>query len=648
MRVETKNQFITERFTLEELATCRFIIPPYQRPYVWGNEQINKLIDDFYGAFSEKDSSYYVGTVLLYEQEIDDKIFYQLIDGQQRFTTLWLIAASFRILQVNSEIEKFLKIGDELRIDFAIRNQIKSYMFTLLEKRADEKNQYSDSEIENDEYLIHIAKAVTVITGKIKILEDLQKFGNFIYQNVHFVTNTVPENTDLNKLFATINNSGIQLEQSDILKSLLLKNIKTEKTLYSRIWEACENMNTFFERNVKQLFPCEYDWVNIQYDELKEFNQTAKEETTKEEQGNALTIADILQKENKCNPTEVHSFNFTTNNSDSEDDNVVYCRSIITFPQLLLHTYRLFLKKRSGTDFELPFHPNKLVQIFKDLIEKDEQTIKDFLKCLWTVRFVFDKEVVKWIQKTGDKEEELCLTSISKQDDSFSRTNKEKSEISMLQSMLYFTGNYNTHIWLTPYLKRLIDGEEKSLSCLENIDNELSLSLMSDKEATFNLMDRNYNLPKDKIFDFDNYLKQCNGTSFKHYWFQKLEYILWKEFSKDNEWKNKQKFKNYRIASKNSIEHVFPQNHEFSSKKINEQDLHDFGNLVLLNVSQNSSYSNQDVKKKQVDFEYKKNYDSLKLALIYEDKNIANYNEQSIEEHRNLMIRKLKKHYENS
>jgi uncharacterized protein with ParB-like and HNH nuclease domain len=76
---------------------------------------------DFYDAFLRKDDHYYVGTVLL---EHNNTSIYQLIDGQQRFTTLWLIAVAFKMLQEKSEIEQFLKIDDELRVDFAIRTQI--------------------------------------------------------------------------------------------------------------------------------------------------------------------------------------------------------------------------------------------------------------------------------------------------------------------------------------------------------------------------------------------------------------------------------------------------------------------------------------------------------------------------------------------
>jgi len=770
------NKFKTEKYTLEKLVDSRFIIPSYQRPYVWGKEQIDKLLSDFHEAFSRNDMHYYIGTVLLYEQKTENNTIYQLIDGQQRFTTLWLAAVSFKLLNADSEIEEFLKVGDELRLDFAIRKQIKLYMQALLKN---EKKQYSDDKIKEDEYLTKIAEAVTIIIGKIKNIrlenrQDLKSFGNYIYKHIHFVVNTVPEDTDLNKLFSVINNSGIQLEQSDILKSLLLKKIKTEKPFYSRIWEACENMSNFFERNVKQLFPKDFDLAK-DYADLKEFCLSNNNKLPNEaEQNNTLTIADILDNKSiynlKVRPknfgketitfvekaklsdiqsisgklfgkwirkkneevdaeycllstskadvisvqlqiwddnfakgveielsqngqnidayivwakgskkrseayklllgkdwnSEVESFDnvpigengygvseiiinpIEENNSIKQDidneENIDRCRSIIKFPQLLIHTYRIFLHDKEENDFDLPFHSDKLIQIFKPLIQKDEQIIKDFFKYLWKVRWIFDKEIVKWIPKTdGEREEELHLTTISRNEYNFDRSNKEKNDVSMLQSVMYFTGNYNTQIWLTPYLKRLLDGED-SLTCLESIDNKLSLSNKSDKETTFSLILRDYDLSEK--FDFEKYLMESRGTGFRHYWFQKLEYILWKEFKGSPKYQADKMFEKYRITSKNSVEHVFPQNHEFGNQKIEEKYLNDFGNLALLNVSQNSSYSNQDVQKKKIDFDSKQTYDSLKLALIYEDADLKNYNEQKIELHRDAMIEKIVKHY---
>lgn len=95
-----------------------------------------------------------------------------------------------------------------------------------------------------------------------------------------------------------------------------------------------------------------------------------------------------------------------------------------------------------------------------------------------------------------------------------------------------------------------------------------------------------------------------------------------------------------------SVEHVFPQHHEFNKATISPACLDDFGNLALLNVEQNSSYSNQDVAKKKIDFYSKPTYDSLKLKLIY-DEEVAYYDENMVYKHRKAMIEKIMQYYTN-
>ena len=659
-------KFETYDRTLRELNDWKFIIPSYQRPYVWKTEQVEKLLLDFYEAFEEKESMYYVGTILLYSEK--ENIF-NLIDGQQRFTTLWLIAIAFKMLALKnkseenkSEIEAFLKAGDELRIDFAIRKQIKSYMLSILESKG-EKAQYSDTEIEDDEYLVNIANALVAI---LRILKEKdfeendfkKKFGDFLYNRVHFVVNIAPKNTKMNKLFTTINNSGVQLEQSDILKSKLLEKInKNERPLYSHIWKACENMGNYFEHNVKELFGKNPKWAEVSdYTDLKEFKFHITENNTEYmESSHAYTIDKILRGDvitgEKHEPMGIKY-------EEGEGDSLpVYFRSIISFPQLLIHAYRIFLEENGKEDFSLPFQPDKLLEIFcsgKDALvtkEKSEDTVKRFFKCLWTVRWAFDNWIVKWIYNVEGKEEELLLTKIVFSDGSFSREKKEqKSNVSMLQNMLYFA--YNTQIWLTPYLKRLIDDgktrsidDEYALSCLKGIDNLLSLrGNLSAKEITFKLMKKDYDL-NDK-FNFENYLNDPKGTGFNRYWFQKLEFILWKELKEDPKEKSKPEFINYRITSKNSIEHIHPQTPEFG-KPLDRVTLDAFGNLALLNVSQNASYSNLPFKIKKEYFEGNKKkkgtYDSLKLKLIYE---LDDFTEKNIREHQDAMIKKIKDYYD--
>ena len=137
-------------------------------------------------------------------------------------------------------------------------------------------------------------------------------------------------------------------------------------------------------------------------------------------------------------------------------------------------------------------------------------------------------------------------------------------------------------------------------------------------------------------------LNEPHSTSFHHYWFYKLEYLLWKIWDK-----NDNRVKQFRITSKNSVEHVFPQNHEFGNKLANTEFdwLNSFGNLGLLSVGENSSYNNQDVRKKKVDFDNKSTYDSLKLAKVYSSQDIISWGTENIKKHQDEMITTLQQHY---
>ena len=102
-------------------------------------------------------------------------------------------------------------------------------------------------------------------------------------------------------------------------------------------------------------------------------------------------------------------------------------------------------------------------------------------------------------------------------------------------------------------------------------------------------------------------------------------------------------FLNYRIISRNSVEHIYPQNPENRNQHpaIEGEALHSFGNLVLLSVSQNSEYSNKSVNVKRSMFKEKKRYlRYIKIIYIFQkDK----WSPVEIKKHREEMISKSKK-----
>ncbi len=646
MKAMDNKIFDTTIVNLTDIQRFSFTIPTYQRPYVWGDEQIEKLLGDFYKSYQHnKDEDYYIGTILTKENGKEA----ELIDGQQRFTTLWLTAFVFSRKNKNSDIEKFLTNTDNsLKLNFEIRTEVEVYFKNLLDKDKDEDIKIIESsEIAKFPYLKNIAKALVTINGFIVSIEnkDLKGFGDYIYSRVKLIKNTTPQKIDLNKLFSTINSAGVQLEQTDIVKANLLKCID-EKMLFSKIWEVCENMNNFFERNIRDSFP-KTDWANVDLCKFVEFDKTKfcfddlNSELDNDTKDLIFSIDNLSFED--CEEYQVSKREILDEKRVSEE---VFCRSIINFGQLLLHTYRLHLRNENMSDFEGTFHVNRLIEIFKTFEERNNpDEIKRFFVLLWKVRFLFDKYIVKWISDVDTKTEQLELVNINSNFSNYSRTRYTKHGMLMLQSVLYFTGDYLRQFWLTSYLGYLLDNHndlaansETHLIRLEKIDNDLSLcKSITDKVASLALIDSEV----DTTFNFEEYLASGIGTKYQHYWFQKLEYILWKNWSdeKTNE------FENYRIISRNSVEHIYPQNPEniVKNPKIDNVFLHSFGNLVLLSVSQNSEYSNKSVDEKRSMFINKNNtYDTLKSYFIF--KNIS-WSEIEIEEHQRDMSELIKVHY---
>lgn len=648
--------FTSSKINIETIVSknLEFLIPVYQRPYVWDDIEIIKLLEDLRNNFKNNVSEYFVGnTYVIKSSKGNRPNLYEVIDGQQRFTTFWLISLCFQTMGINSELKKYLEIesnnSKDIRFDFDIRKEVYEYLKGLL----DGSSQKRFDDVSKMEFLKNIAKGVRTIEGFLKqktekinenelVQMDLEGFGKYIYENVKFIFNEAPANTDLNALFVALGTSGIQLQQSDILKARLLGKLKKDakndaKIIIqcAKIWEACENMTNYFESNVKASF--NFDTSKIEKHQFKTFDESIFSISTvvEENRNNQLTISQIVETE--INPIAIEKESFRNTK----------CRSILNFNMFLLHVLRIFNKKNDLKDIS-SLDSKKLLEIV-DIDEIKDEKVKSFFELMWEVRYQFDKHVVKWLKdedESQDEEEKLLLSEISPNPKDgktyFSRKEKAFSNLQMLQSVLYFN-NIPNQVWLTPFLDFLLKNDVDNLDEtivldeLERIDNVL---LPGDKkEMSWNLLNGTIEKPR---FDFINELSKGHGTHFNHYWFYKLEYILWKKW--DN--RDEPTFKRFRITSKNSVEHVFPQNEEYKTKLDDLNDETDWlnclGNLALLSVGQNSSYSNQDVDKKRIDFNRKDVFDSLKLAKIYAN---PNWNTTEIKEHQEEMIELLQNHY---
>jgi len=265
-----------------------------------------------------------------------------------------------------------------------------------------------------------------------------------------------------------------------------------------------------------------------------------------------------------------------------------------------------------------------------------------FIELLWEIRYLFDKHIVKWVEVDGGEVHairRLRINTSKKGKKTYKSLIRETSDaepaFALLQSMLYHSQQMTTHYWLTPLLNYLrYKGSKSAHIYLKYLDNHLLCALDEEPliERTRWFLDDCWF--SDDDLDVSEILRSNAGTKFAHYWFYKLEYILWEEKKSvmGSSWQL------FRMTAKNSVEHISPQTPEkFDSNIVSEDKLNCFGNLSLVSRSINSEYGNKPYSEKRARFKEKnrKVADSLKMDLIYKNKN---WNDELVEDHRDEML----------
>ncbi|GGJ79413.1 uncharacterized protein with ParB-like and HNH nuclease domain [Anoxybacillus voinovskiensis] len=234
-----------------------FVIPEYQRSYVWQSENIQDLIDDLYYAFMNKrDSEYFLGSLVLKRTKNKDFAEYEVLDGQQRLTTFFLMFAVLRDLLEerafkNNLQQKIYQEADELdmvperqRITYQIRDQvedfIKKYVIaldgtTLIDELKVEKEKDNVS-------ISNMANAILVLREQLEDKEELGEFVKFIFNKALVIYVSTDNTEDAFRMFTILNDRGIPLTSADILKSMNIGQLHNEKEIkkYAKYWEEIE------------------------------------------------------------------------------------------------------------------------------------------------------------------------------------------------------------------------------------------------------------------------------------------------------------------------------------------------------------------------------------------------------------------------
>lgn len=577
--------------SLTEILKDKYIVPLYQRNFAWGEEEISQLLQDLYESFRKnKESNYFIGSLVVLKRKNAD---YEIIDGQQRLTTITLIA---KILGFD-EIK-------EPKLFYDSRPEVEAFFSSF----------YSTGEIDDvtfDFKVSHLINAVDIINNtKLKTDEEksptiktlnneLVSFKEYFQTKVILVRVEIPSDTDVANYFEIMNNRGEQLQKHEILKAKLLHKIKketgehdeTKQAIFAKIWDACSQMNVYIQKsfsnsneNRSQLFGANYDSINTRKIEYLNFESEVKEKKS---------FSDIIT-------------NWEIDIKEKQDITNQPNESIIDFPNFLMHIFKLLYNKnyqeatrneKDSMGSSIPLNEKDLLDVF-DKIENSIDSMYFISKLLY-FRVVFDRYILKSAQ--SDNSEGGFRWSLEKPTKyehlDFKNAFDNQDRIIKCLSMLQVT--YRTRIyknWLQVVLSWFFD--ENNFIMLAN-DYQMKLDKLGckyyDENPEFN-----------GIVNENLYSK---GTNTPHFLFNFIDYLYWVESQKDEQ---KQKI-NFDFKYRNSIEHHRPQSRK---QNIDNTFIDCLGNLCLVSKSSNSKMNNEEPSGKAIAY----NSDTLtpKRKIMYE------------------------------
>ena len=552
----------------------RYCIPLYQRAYAWKEKQIKQLIEDINDYPGHE--NYYIGSLVVYKRADD----YEVIDGQQRLTTLFLL---FNYLGFDVE-EKCLQ--------FDCRGKSNKTLQCITKGTFTNMN---DEDIESS-----LSMGMKIIEDAFGVNDDGQKIDKEKFkknlQRVVLYRIEVPEGTDLNHYFEIMNTRGEQLEQHDVLKAMFMKDIVSPsgREMFAKIWSACSDMDGYVQMNItdtklrQELFSEKW---NVFKPITFIYNGNEKNSDL-----NGKVAYDINDKLNAI----LHNSSVEVVNTIDKEERKRF-ESIIDFPHFLLHVLRVFknVNKIDDLNVDKLLDDKSLIEEYKLLFKsgkvKFPKLQNDFINCLLKCRILFDKYIIKREFAIQDKEGEWSLKQINKSENDspyYTQTDGLADNVLMLEAAMRvsYTSPKVMH-WITQLLIWLYKNEHQ----IDRFENEVENYI---RESI-----------KNNFFNKVNY--NCMGIDTPHIVLNYLDYLLWKG--------NKDKYKDFVFEYRNTIEHWYPQHPSadtFEKWKQEEED--HFGNLCLLQRGYNSKFSNLEPHSKKSTFSGMIARGSLKLRLMAE------------------------------
>ena len=567
---------------IAEIWQDDYVVPLYQRNYAWQESQIQQLLQDIYDNSKMPGSNYFIGSLVVLQRP--DGV-YEVIDGQQRLTTLHIICKTLNMLDVP-------------HLSYDSRPEVEDF-FKGLFASASSKEYSEECKKRDSRKIYRLVEAIDIVestdihthpgfpddkTISLSSMDDREKrqFKEYLNNNVVIVRTILPSDTDVAAYFEIMNNRGEQLQEHEIIKALMMKELDSnQRMVFSSIWDACSQMSIPLQRTLREyrlnrqfpLFGANYDSLNTCY--IFEYKKDTLE-------CRPLSIDEILL-----------SSDSKKDNVNNDNDIETKYEPIIDFPNFLMHIFKQI-------DQDTQLNANYLLDSYDRI--KSSISSMEILERMLKTRCLFDRYVIK-SQGEGEEDENIkwkmlkpYLFTYKKENslrfkNTFSGGYNEAEEnependiqkrIVMQQSMLQVTfRNKKYKNWLFDLLTWLYDNN------VDNVD-PCNLSAYLDKW----ILDYYDNLENKTVqADDTEWIFEALGTDTPHFVFNLIDYLYWVSRKTGRaSVRYTDEIDDFYFRYYNSIEHHLPQSYEDTGNV----NIDNIGNLCLISRRKNSSLNDK-------------------------------------------------------
>lgn len=654
----------------------RYSVPLYQRNFTWGEEQIHRLIFDILDEAEQGEpKDYFLGNLVVAPPKTKDGPF-DVIDGQQRLTTLYILLTQLRTRANLSD-----QIGILQPITYEAREKSSRALRAILTSAAtssvgvDDRDGPDDRE---DSGILRAAHIIEQLLGGGPVSDRIlaPQVIDYLLNRVRIIRMPIDRSTDLNRYFEIMNTRGSQLSPVDIVKARLLRQLTDplDRALLNHVWTACADMDHYVAMQVtsgdtklrgKVFGP---QWESAPTADFTLLRALLVDHAfddaspTNEEQvlpvSNAMTFDEAL-----ASYANVDS----TSQADSADEGDRFT-SQITFPTLLLHVLAVRTPDDGDRRDDRQLDDKLLVSRFtarlNGLPKNDRAAwVRSFTTDLLRIRYLFDRFILKrdstlasghesttdgepgsWslyrlirgTPRSGGRSQDTpryLATFLA--EESGRSSGPLQRRILLLQSALRITyTSPRTMHWMTDVLRYVTDCTDRGRQVTaQGLLDRLEAHTLDQLENAIALDPGEGQTGPDGM---------PLGFAIPRIVFTYLDYLLAKELG---QW-------DFTFSYRTSIEHFSPvtedSEHASSAFHVRDRQLLDWlGNLALVTVSANSKFSNYLPAHKAKNEAARRQ--SLKLEIMArrampgaEDSRPGSWNDGDIRRHHEEMVALLR------